>query len=77
MVIKRNNITKICDFNILYLNICSIRKKLFELEALINELKTIDIIVLTEVWIYDNEIDTYNLPNYTAIYNCRNNNRGG
>jgi hypothetical protein len=37
----------------------------------------IDIIVLTEIYIYDNEVNKYNIPNFDIIAKPRNSNRGG
>lgn len=62
-------ISKIGNLNLLYLNICSIRNKLLELEVLIKKFKEIDVVVLTEVWIYENEIYTYNIPDFRVVFN--------
>lgn len=77
MTVCATNNLQIGNLKILYLNICSLRNKIFELETLINEYKTIDIVILTEVWVYSNEIMTYNIPNYNAVFNCRDEKRGG
>jgi hypothetical protein len=59
------------------MNIRSLRNKLLELETIVAELKIIDIVIINEVWIYDYEIDKFNLPNYNVVYNCRNEDKGG
>lgn len=66
------------DLNILYLNIRSIRNKLDDLESIIqHHYKTLThIIALTEVWIFDNEVEHFNIPNYDKYY-CNRSNRGG
>lgn len=66
------------DLNILYLNIRSIRNKLDDLESIIQQhYKTLThIIALTEVWIFDNEVEHFNIPNYDKYY-CNRSNRGG
>jgi hypothetical protein len=72
-----NNILKIGNLNFLFMNIRSLRNKLLELETTVAELKIIDIVIINEVWIYDYEIDIFNLPNYNVVYNCRNEDKGG
>ncbi|XP_055388215.1 metacaspase-2-like [Condylostylus longicornis] len=72
-----NNINQIGNLNILYLNICSIRHKILELEALVQSYENVDIVILTEVWIFENEVDVYNIQNFKSLYNCRNEKRGG
>lgn len=64
--------------NILYMNIRSLRQKLNELELLIGSYPNIThIIILTETWLYDNEIKYYNIPHYNHIANTRPVKRGG
>jgi len=64
--------------NIFHLNIQSLRSNFEELKLLlVDVLDKIDIIVLTETWISDCEIDFYLLDNFMS-YNCsRSYNRSG
>lgn len=65
-------------FNLLYCNIRSVRKNFdnFLLEfSLIKE--TVHFIVMSEVWIKEDEINLYNLPNYTTFARCNSNYRSG
>lgn len=65
------NKTKLDQFNLKYLNINSIRNKIFELENEINSSsKVIQFIALTETRIFPNETDLFNLPNYKSYFSC-------
>lgn len=65
------NKTKFDQFNLKYLNINSIRNKIFELENEINSNnKKIQFIALTEIRIFPNESDLFNLPNYNSYFSC-------
>lgn len=73
-----NNIYENGELNVLCLNIRSLRNK-FELFNNFIDSKNflIHVIVLTEVWIYSNENEFYNISNYN-MYTCnRDNNRSG
>lgn len=37
----------------------------------------LDIIILNETWLLKQEINLFQLPNYSAIYNCRSDKKGG
>lgn len=70
------------SLNIMYLNIQSIRNKLDELKLLIADFenqhrKTIDIIALSEIWIYRHENFLYSMDNYDCYFSNRNSNRSG
>ena len=52
----------------LYLNIRSLRNKLDELEAVVNEVENVDIICLTETWLSNCEADYFNLNNYNVYH---------
>lgn len=52
------------------------RNKVNELELIANE-KNADIIVLSETWLYPEEVPYINIPNYKGHYQCRKNGRGG
>lgn len=49
-----------------------------ELEIFIENLdKKPNIIIITESWLKENELEFYNLNHYETIGNCRKNQRGG
>lgn len=64
------------DIIALYLNSRSIRKKFESIQLIIQNYKP-SFIFMTETWIYKNEIEFYNFPNYNAVYSCRNSKGGG
>lgn len=65
-------------FNILYLNIRSLRNKIYELESLINSNKfQIHAIVLTETWLEDGEAKFFNFPNFKSFHLTRSKRGGG
>jgi hypothetical protein len=75
-VVKSDNYTN--NLNIIYLNIQSIRNKLFELEALINSYDfEVHIVVLTEHWLVENENSHYNIDSYDAYFVNREKGYGG
>lgn len=61
-----------------HLNIRSLRKNwdLFCLYMKMNSLSP-DVIILSEIWIYDIESKFYQLPNYHAFFNCNDTYRSG
>lgn len=66
------------NLNILYINIRSLRNKIDELQNIIfSHKKTIHLIILTETWIYPNEINLFDIPSYKAVHDCRNTRGGG
>lgn len=77
-VSHRRNITKTDQFNLKYLNINSIKHKLFEIENDIHRTnKIIQFIALTETRILPDEADLYNIPNYKSYHSCRDDGHGG
>jgi len=66
-------------FNIFVLNIRSIRSNFNELCLYLDNVrnKEYDIIVLTESWVYNNEIRYYSLGGYTTYLSKRENKRSG
>jgi Reverse transcriptase (RNA-dependent DNA polymerase) len=66
------------DLVIIHQNIRSMRKNfdnfLCQIES---ELKHIDVIILTEIYIKENEKSKYNLPNFELFINPRNTNKAG
>lgn len=71
------NRNKLLKYNILYLNINSIKNKLYDLEDLIGNLGEIHIIALTEIRIFSEQNQYYNLNNYNAFFNNRFDGDGG
>lgn len=76
-----NNFTKSqCKFkvNILHINIRSLRANFDNfISHFSNVFENIDIIVLSETWIYDYETNFYLIDGYNSFFCCRNNNRSG
>lgn len=65
-------------FNILHFNIQSMRSHFDELYLmLLNVFDFIDVLILTEIWIKDNEISFYNLDKFDMFYSCRDYNKSG
>lgn len=73
------NTQKVGKYNLIYLNINSIRNKLEEIEILLATYKdnSIHFIALTEIKLHDFENQYYNLPNYNVFYNNRGDGHGG
>lgn len=70
------------NLNILYMNILSLPPKLEEVEFLLKSLGiTAHIILLTETWIAEHDINNkkkkFELKNYQSFHHCRKNQRGG
>lgn len=66
------------DLLILYLNTRSIRNKITELELIIKDNpQQIDVIICTETWLYKEEENYVNIPQYKSFYESRNENKGG
>lgn len=62
--------------HIIFINICSLRKKLDEIKILCNTTKP-DVIALNEVWITTSESSFYKIDGYTEFFNCRDEREGG
>lgn len=80
-VTQKVNWTKYDNFNLKYWNANSIRNKLYTIE---NEIhtntslnKTIHFIAITETRIFPHQTEFYNIQNYNAFFNCRNDGYGG
>lgn len=73
------NWTKFDNFNLKYWNANSIRNKLYTIEDEINSNsdKIIHFIAITETRIFSHQTDFYNIQNYNAYFNCRNDGYGG
>lgn len=77
-----NKKIKMGKYNILYLNINSIRNKLYELEMLINDLqsqnsKIVHFVALTESRIGEHDAPFFNIPNYASFHCTRGDGYGG
>lgn len=67
---------KFGKYNILYLNINSIRENLHELEYIVKD-KRIYFIILTGIKISQHQNNTFNLYNYQSFFNNRGDGKGG
>lgn len=79
-----NLVSNICEYPVnptnfveyclcLHQNIRSMRKNFSILLAHIESLVNLPVvIVLSEIWIYENELSLYNIPGYTLFGNCNN-----
>jgi exonuclease III len=74
-IVSRN--TNDTNFNILQLNIHSLRNKLPLLEAEIQAIANIDIVILSETWIEPNTDQFYNLPGFSSEHVTREDGYGG
>lgn len=72
---------QLCEINLLYMNINSIRNKISEIELQVKQIekngKSIQIIALTEIKLNDEETKYYNIEGYSAFYCCNTNKSGG
>ena len=65
------------NIHFIYLNIRSLRNKLHDLEHLIQSLSFVPhFIILTETWIFEDEINYFNIENYKQFH-CTRSTRGG
>ena len=66
------------NLNLLYINVRSLRNKLedFELTILKQNVLT-HFIVITETWLYDNEMNHFNIKNYNKLFCNRSTRAGG
>lgn len=60
----------------LYLNACSIKNKMDEIELLLQE-EEIDVMIVTETWVKKNEKKYYNFTGFNAVYAARERTGGG
>lgn len=62
--------------NFLNLNIQSLRRHYDDLLLFLNERKfKFQIIILTEIWVYSDEVIRYNIPGYKLEAQCRDGQR--
>lgn len=63
---------------IIFMNARSIRNKFDELISLItNIVRDVDVVVIVETWITPGEQNFFQIPNYTAFFDCRASGYGG
>jgi exonuclease III len=73
-VLQRDKIT----FSLLYTNIRSLRKNFNNFITEINDILPIpDFLVLSEIWIDQDEINLFKIPGYNAYFKCNNSYRAG
>lgn len=66
------------SLNLFYININRLKNKLNGLEHLLHsQQQQIDVVILTETFLYDLETKFYNLPQYNSFHNTRNDRDGG
>lgn len=63
--------------NVLYMNIRSLRNKIDDVKLLVESYANIHILIMTETWLYENEVNLFNIPNYRAVHSCREARGGG
>jgi hypothetical protein len=64
--------------NIIYANIRSLRKNFNSFLVELNDIKeNVHFIVLSEIWVKQDEINFYKIPGYTLFYCCNENYRAG
>lgn len=78
-VTQKVNWIKYDQFNMVYLNINSLKNKLYDIEDIAhqNKSKIIHFIALTETRISDNETKFFNIPNYHSYFSNRSDGHGG
>lgn len=65
-------------FNILFLNICSLRKRLNDLTSYVHtNPRKIHVIILNETRLKSNDFHLFNIPGYTSHHSVREKNGGG
>lgn len=65
------------DFNLLQLNIHSMRRKLEDLESLVCQLNNIHVLIISETWVYQWMERFYNIDGYVAYHASRPDGYGG
>lgn len=66
------------DLKIIYINIRSLRNKLYDLENFIDTLtEKPDLIILTEIWIFKKENSKFNIKNYNCFFTNRESSQAG
>lgn len=78
-IVKDVNYVALENINILYLNIRSLLNKLDDLNEILRQVpfNETHLVVLTETWLFANEVDFFNLRSFNAIYHCRKSVGGG
>lgn len=63
--------------NILFLNVRSLRNKLHDVYGLVQNRDDVGVVILGEVWIDSGETNFFTIPNFEAVFNCRDGVQGG
>ena len=70
--------TNLDSFRVLTYNVRSLRKNF---DFFLCQLETLNakphVIILTEIWIYQEETNLYSIDGYKSVFNCNNKNRSG
>lgn len=65
-------------FQVVFINIRSLRDKLLELEQIVNKSsKRPHLVVVNETWLIHSEANEFNIDGYIAVHNCRTRRGGG
>ncbi|XP_069189276.1 uncharacterized protein [Procambarus clarkii] len=73
-----NVLTHNHNISVINLNVRSLGKHFDDVSALIEAIDNkFSFIILTETWLKEDTIQLFNMPNYSAIHNCRQLQRGG
>lgn len=65
-------------FQVLFINIRSLREKILELEQMVNSSsKRPHLIVVNETWLMNSEANKFNINGFIAVHNCRSRRGGG
>jgi len=74
----QSNINTVNTLHIFYVNIQSIRKHFDDLSIFINNSNLYyNVIILSEVWIFPDEVDRYRIPGYNMLLQPRLSDRSG
>ena len=74
-LLQKDNILK--GFSVLHLNIQSLKAKFEALECLLAELNNFDVLCFSETWLTNDNLQCYELANYSHVPSIRNNRNGG
>lgn len=69
------------DLRIIYINARSLRGKIPDIENSLNRFhkrnKSVHVLVISEIWIYESETKYFNIKNFNAVHCTRDSDRGG
>ena len=70
-IIKRNNLSE-KEFSLMHLNIRSLPKNIGKLRDFVSLIDNkFTVIVLNEIWLHSDNVDLYEIPEYTSIHVTR------